>query len=375
MQYCKKCVMPDTRPGIRFNEDGVCQACLAEEMKKTVDWDVRWHELELLCDKYRGKYGKNTFDCAIAVSGGKDSHRQVHIFKERLGMNPLCITVEDNFPMTRAGMHNIRNLSETFGCHILSLKPNIRAQKALMRTCFKKWGKPTWYLDRLIYTWPPLVTAQFGLELLVYGENVSWEYGGENMVETCSARGQMENGVACDIPSADIIGKDVAEQDLALCHVSAEVMQRLNPVYLSYFIRWNSYENYRTATRMGFHDLTHEWQREHTPECYDQIDSRAYLVHAWMKYPKFGHATGTDYAARLIRYNLITREEGKALVRKHDHKLDARSVEDFCNFTGLSLREFYDTVDTFYNKDLFIKDRFGEWVLRHPVWDDNPSVL
>ena len=34
MKYCKKCVMPDTRPGISFNEEGVCSACLNYENRK-----------------------------------------------------------------------------------------------------------------------------------------------------------------------------------------------------------------------------------------------------------------------------------------------------------------------------------------------------
>ena len=27
MKYCVKCVMPSTRPGITFDENGVCAAC------------------------------------------------------------------------------------------------------------------------------------------------------------------------------------------------------------------------------------------------------------------------------------------------------------------------------------------------------------
>ena len=27
MKYCTKCTMPDTRPGITFDEQGVCSAC------------------------------------------------------------------------------------------------------------------------------------------------------------------------------------------------------------------------------------------------------------------------------------------------------------------------------------------------------------
>ena len=53
MKYCKKCVMPDTRPGITFNNDGVCSACQQIERRKLIDWNVRWKEFEELCEKYR----------------------------------------------------------------------------------------------------------------------------------------------------------------------------------------------------------------------------------------------------------------------------------------------------------------------------------
>lgn len=121
MRYCKRCVMPDTRPGIIFNEEGICSACQSFERRKFIDWDKRWKEFEQLCDKYRG--GGEGYDCAIAVSGGKDSHYQVHLLKNVMHMNPILFSVEDNFPMTEAGRHNLRNISEEFGCNIISLKP------------------------------------------------------------------------------------------------------------------------------------------------------------------------------------------------------------------------------------------------------------
>lgn len=75
--------------------------------------------------------------------------------------------------------------------------------------------------------------------------------------------------------------------------------------------------------------MSHEWNRTHHIENFDQIDSRAYLVHSWLKYPKFGHASATDYAARFVRYGSLTREEAIELVRNHDHNLDSKSVSDF----------------------------------------------
>lgn len=369
MKYCKKCVMPDTRPGIKFNEDGLCSACQSYERRKVVDWDKRYKELQVLCDKYRGMNG-TSYDCAIAVSGGKDSHYQVYLMKEVFKMNPILFSVEDNFEMTDAGRHNLKNISEAFGCSIMSLKPDIKTQKKLMRYTFEKYGKPTWFIDRLIYTFPMLMALKFNTPLLVYGENVSYEYGGSDYEETYSARGQLSNGVASDIDMAELTAiEGITEQALEMTKApSPEELQKLDPMYVSYFIPWNSIRNYNISKSRGFRDLTHEWDRTHHIENFDQIDSPAYLVHSWMKYPKFGHAAATDYGARFVRYGILTREEAAELVRRHDHALDPRSVEEFTRFLGYTASEFWDIVDKLYNRTLFRKNEFGAWELKDPVW-------
>ena len=141
MIRCIKCLMPETRPGISFNVAGVCSACQSYENRKHIDYTERFKQLEALCDTYRGINGPNGYDCMIAVSGGKDSHTQVYIFKEILKMNPLLVTVEDNFPLTDAGAHNLKNISEEFGCDLISMKPNIQLQKKVMRYTFEKYAK------------------------------------------------------------------------------------------------------------------------------------------------------------------------------------------------------------------------------------------
>ena len=372
MKYCKKCTMPDTRPGITFDENGVCSACNHYAHRKDVDWDARWKEFEAMCDKYRGCNGPGGYDCAVAVSGGKDSHFQVYMLKEVMRMNPILFSVEDNFPMTEAGKHNLKNISEEFGCTIISCKPNIKAQKTLMRTFFEKYGKPTWYVDRLIYTFPLHMAAKFNTPFLCYGENVSFEYGGNADVETYSAKDQIENGVAVGFPKEELLGYGVSENDLILTEApSAEELARLDPFYMSYFVPWNSYKNYQIAKEHGFHDLTHEWDRTHHAENFDQIDSRAYLVHSWLKYPKFGHAAATDYTARYIRYGMMTREEAIPIIKERDGALDPLCVRDFCAFCGYTETEFWAIMDKFYNRDLFEKDEYGRWMLKEPIWKEN----
>ncbi len=293
------------------------------------------------------------------------------MLKEVMGMNPILFSVEDNFPMTDAGIHNLKNISEEFSCTIISCKPNRKVQKILMRKFFEKFGKPTWYVDRLIYTFPLHMALKFNVPMLCYGENVSFEYGGNADEETYSAKGQIENGVAVGMPMEELLGDGVSEKDLSLTVApTKQELDKLDPFYMSYFMPWNSLKNFEIAKSKGFKDLTHEWDRTHHAENFDQIDSRAYLVHSWLKYPKFGHAAATDYTARYIRYGILTRDEAVKIIKQRDGALDPLSIRDFCEFCGYTQSEFYAIMDTHYNKELFEKDAYGRWALKNPIWEE-----
>lgn len=363
--------MPDTRPGIVFDKNGVCSGCQSFTKRKTINYQERWQQLEILCNKYRGMNGANGYDCMIAASGGKDSHFQTYIMKEKLKMNPLLVSVEDNLPMTKAGRHNIKNISEAFGCDIIAIKPNLQVQKKIMRYTFEKYGKPTYFIDRYIYTYPLHMALKFNTPLLVYGENVSYEYGGLNTVDTYSAREQITNGVGSGIPLEEILRIGIEPKELYFFDPpDKQQMDNLDPMYLGYFLEWNSFNNYELAKRYGFHDLTHEWIRTHHVEQFDQVETPGYLVHSWMKYPKFGHASATDYAARMVRYGMITRDEAIDLVKKHDGNLDPRSVREFCRFLGYTEPEFWDIVDKHYNQGIFKRKMNGAWELKDPIWKE-----
>jgi hypothetical protein len=78
-------------------------------------------------------------------------------------------------------------------------------------------------------------------------------------------------------------------------------------------------------------------------------------VNAWLKYPKFGFARATDtvgYWRRSPHYG-ISLEEGKELIREHDHRLDQKILEDFLDFTGYTHQEFWEIADMWRNEDLF----------------------
>jgi len=368
MKYCKKCVMPDTRPGIHFNEKGICAGCLAAEKRKKTDWKKRFKELESLCNKYRGKNG-DYYDCVIAVSGGKDSHYQTYIMKEVMGMNPLLVSV-GNLTWTEVGRRNIENISEAFGCDLTMLSPNRKVAKKMIRKALEKLGSPFWYIDRAIYVFPIRTAINMKIPLVVYGENTSYEYGGHLREETPSAKEQINNDAVKSVEWDFWLDKDIKMKDLnaVIYPTEKEIKEaKLDPIYLSYFTPWDSHQNYTVAKRYGFRDLTHEWIREHHMENFSQVDTLGYLVHSWLKYPKYGHATVTDLASRFIRSGIITRLEAIKMIKERECNLDQRTLDDFLAFTGYTHKEFWDIVEKYWNRDIFEKVN-EEWKLKHPIW-------
>ena len=156
----------------------------------------------------------------------------------------------------------------------------------------------------------------------------------------------------------------ISEKDLESARMpTKEEIEKsdLEPIYLSYFVPWDSHHNFEVAKRWGFKQLLHEYQREGTIEGYNQIDSIGYLLNQFMKYPKYGHSSATEIGSRWIRAGLKTRDEIIPLIEENDKKLDQGIIEKFCSFTNMTTPEFWKTMDKWYNPELFQQDKDGVW--------------
>ena len=41
IRYCENCVMPETKPDLHIDEQGICSACRNFEKRVDVDWSAR----------------------------------------------------------------------------------------------------------------------------------------------------------------------------------------------------------------------------------------------------------------------------------------------------------------------------------------------
>jgi N-acetyl sugar amidotransferase len=360
MKYCRRCVMSDKRPFMQFDEEGVCYPCRAAEQSKKTDWSLRWRELEVLADVYRGWNGDG-YDCIIAASGGKDSWYQTYIMKEKLGMNPLLVSV-DNYSWTETGKQNWANLKETFGVDAIVVQPNQNVQRGIDRQSFLKYGWTNWLFDKAIYAVPAQMSVKLGIPLLVYGEDTNYMYGGPHSKETPDAKKQFTNDVAKPVsddwgyPKSDL--NTIVEPDLRWTH----------PIFLSYYVPWSAYEHVKWARSRGFKTLddTGEWKREGYLTQYEQIDSVGYLTKKWLMFPKFGHQRVTESASIEVREGRMTREQAVDAVINEDWKWDHRMITDFIRYIGITADVFWDAVDGFANTDI-VEKRGGDWRLKKEI--------
>jgi len=360
MRYCVKCVMPDTRPGIQFDDNGVCYPCLAAERTNRTDWWQRKAEWMELCKRHKNAMADKPYDCVLPASGGKDSHFQLKMLLGA-GMRPLIVSVGDWFGKTKAGEHNFANLCRH--ADSFSFKQDSTLMREMVREAFFAEGCPTWPIDAAIYAIPLRVASMMGISLVVYGEDIAYSYGGPEAIEKASARSQNRNDVVKPFNRGWWDKRGIKLPSMLEYPTD---LGNLEPVYLSYFFKWSGVENCRTAMEMGFRTLGSEWERQGFIEDYDQIDSKGYLVHPWLKYPKYGHARVTDVASNLIRQGLMTRNEAIELVEEHDHKLDFEAMDDFLSFAEISAHDFRSRVSDLYNRELFHTVN-GLWVPKFKV--------
>ena len=204
--YCRRCLIPETKPDIFFDDSGVCSACRNFENRGDVDWDARRVELEQVLDRYRSPDGA-AYDCVIGVSGGKDSTTQVIRMLE-LGMNPLCVTATTD-ELSDIGRRNIENL-KSLGVDFIEYTTNQNVRRRVNKLALCQVGDISWPEHVTIFTLPVRLAVQMGIKLIVWGENSQNEYGGPAAASTdntLTRRWLEEFGGLLGLRVSDLVGQ------------------------------------------------------------------------------------------------------------------------------------------------------------------------
>jgi len=212
--WCKNCVLPNTRPNIKINSSGICNACINHKNKNFIDWKKRFFLLKKLIKKIK-KNSKCKFDCLIPVSGGKDSTWQTYNCL-KLGLKPLTFTWK-NPSMTSIGQKNLDNLINIGVDHIQWTVNPIVESKFMLKT-FIKSGSTAIPMHFAIHNITRHIAKKFEIPLIVWGENSAFEYGENSKSDLSSfmsTNWRKYYGATNNSTIFDWINEDLTEDDLA----------------------------------------------------------------------------------------------------------------------------------------------------------------
>jgi len=173
IRYCKECILPSTRPNLKFDSDGSCN-CANQSRKQEIDWATREeHFQELVASVKRENH---QYDCVIPVSGGKDSTWQVLKALE-YDLRPLCVTWKTPV-RTDLGARNLNNLIR-LGVDHIDFSVNPKVETRFVRKTFEKLGSPVIPMHMAIHSIPLQIATAFEIPMILWGENSAYEYGGD----------------------------------------------------------------------------------------------------------------------------------------------------------------------------------------------------
>jgi len=388
--FCTKCVMSNQRPssipeffhdkkrrGVKYLniDDGVCDACRFNEIKKNINWLQREKELLKLLDKHRSS--NRNYDCIVPGSGGKDSVYAAHLLKYKYGMNPLTITWPPIL-YTDYGYQNFKSWIEVGGFDNITFKPSGKVMKVLTKLAIENLLHPfqTFILGQKNIA--PKIAQKFNIPLVFYGESES-EYGNAIAETNVSLRNKNYyasknlNKVLLAGRSLKYLNKkfNLSLKDLdiflPLDHTSLKNFN-LQVHYLGYYTKWIPQEAYYySVENVGF--KARPFRTEGTYSKYNSIDDKIDDLHYYTTFIKFGIGRASYDSSQEIRNNHLTREEAKILVKRFDGEKPAKYFQEIMNFIDMKPEKFYQLCDNFRSPHLWINTKKG-WRLRHTVNKD-----
>lgn len=384
MRYCARCLYPEnTRPTIIFDDECVCSGCRYHESRST-QLDINWEEREVMFvqileeAKLMSKERGNSHDCIVPVSGGKDSHYQVWLLKEKYGMNPLLVTFNHAYN-TPAGNRNLYNMVEKSGCDLVRYTAGLDSVRRISRYMLETVGDLTWHFHAGIQTYPFQVAVERNIPLVVWGEHGFAELTGivslEDFVE--HTRWKRKEHDMRGYEPHDLIGKGgITEHDIApYIYPSDEDIARVEArgIYLSNFHHWDGKAQADIMMKeWDFAPIAYE--RERTFNLHSKIEDHANDVHDFLKYLKFGYGRATDDASMEIRHGRMTREEGIAMVKRYDAN-EPSTLQTYCDFLEITKQQFYDWVEPMRDDKLWQKNAAGVWQPKDAVFQHKIGKL
>ena len=360
LKYCKDCILPNTRPNLKFDENGICDSA-SRTIRQNIDWPSRKKLFEDLIKDVKKRNAP--YDCVIPVSGGKDSTWQVVTALE-YGMRPLCVTWKTPV-RNELGEANLQNLIK-LGVNHIDFTVNPEVERVFTLKAFQKYATPLIPMHMAMHAIPLQIAVSFKIPLVIWGENSAYEYGGDESLKgsTLTYEWLKKFGVTHGTTAKDWVDDDLAQESLRPYYWPTEQEQKnanVSAIFLGHFFAWDPQFTYKIASEHGF--MAAEKPKTGYYAFADIDDDFLVTVHHWMKWYKFGMTRLWDNLSIEVRNGNMSRNEAMKIVAKIGSPIPEYEIEKFCKYIGINLSKFFEIAETFRNLDIWKKSDDGTWYI------------
>lgn len=328
---CARCVLPEAKPHIVFDAEGVCSICREYEKEKAVENEAKLLESDLL--KILNKHkGKGKYDCLAMCSGGKDSTSALYYMKKRYGMNPLAFMFDNGFE-TEDAINNVRRAADRLGVDFLFFKTNY------MKDMFQKiltTDSPVipchpcsmWYIDLAYET-----AARYDIPIIIAG----WTKGQ-------STNQKIMTKCGCNAGSPEFKEMSAATEDFITKYVKndpkykdfptsmAEVLKKANGKHKSLVLSPHWFLPYDASVYVEVikNELGWEYPKLSYPGRSTNCTMNFISVYNSFKY--YGYTHYHVEMSKMIRQGMLTRDEALKDLKLQLEKADLNKIAKKLNY-------------------------------------------
>jgi hypothetical protein len=370
MKRCTKCILPETFPGISFDEKGVCNYCKGYTKVSVLGEEALKQELS----KYMNK-GKK-YDCLVPISGGRDSSFTLYQIVKKYGMRSLAITV-DSGAIAAEGYRNIEKITKTLDVEHVWLKDETRIETAQKNTKIKFHA---WLKKPSINTIVPVLNAadkQMNLQMFRYAHEhkIPLVLGGNNIGNSTFEQEHFKTGFLGVFPNERGFYSESDKFKLSLLF-GWEFFKNRHNYHWSVFSEYLGgafvyfFENVQKpddVATLGFYDYVYWNEKEVVPTILKElgwsgaldttatwrVDDSAYPLIDYMYLRLVGFNEFDEHYSKLIREGQVPHEEGLKRCLS-DHAPRIPSLLKICEELGVT-KEQVDAVLDSYSAKLLLK--------------------
>ena len=342
MKKCVICGTPETHETIRFNNSGICNICLAQDVKKSINWSQRLTDLDNLIDSYRGK---TNYDLILPFSGGKDSTWTLYYLMNRYpGLRPLVVRFNHGF-MRPVVKENCDRVFRALGVDVHEFQPSWSTVKFLMLQSLLDKGDFCWHCHTGIYAYPIRVALTELTPLVMWGEpsteyTAYYSYANKEEVNEEQFNKFRNLGITSDDMNIRLEGHIDPRSLKPFTYPPVNELAKLGlrSICLGDYVAWDVKRQVRIIkNELGWcGDIV-----ENIPPQYDYEKIECWMQGArdYIKYQKRGYSRVTHLTAIDIRNGRITLDEATKLVQEYEGK-KPQSVQLLLEYLGLTEDQF-----------------------------------